>query len=150
MRKALLVVLLVAASFAGGAVVNGPGLTWAKGLIGGKMRESEAIPTLNLADDGNASSSRPNGDPAPPKSTPFPAAPRLPWAADFAPSVTTPTPAPRPEPKPVAVAELPSETKPPLGTPQVEAPSLEVPPELPPSRRPGATPREKTWRSRRP
>ncbi len=34
MRKALLAVTLVAASFAGGAVVNGPGLAWVCGLLG--------------------------------------------------------------------------------------------------------------------
>jgi hypothetical protein len=33
MRKALFCVILVAASFAGGAVVNGPGLTWAKAMV---------------------------------------------------------------------------------------------------------------------
>jgi hypothetical protein len=38
MRKALLVVALIAASFAGGAAVNGPGLSWAKELLGTMMR----------------------------------------------------------------------------------------------------------------
>jgi hypothetical protein len=51
-RKALLVVTLVAASFAGGAAVNGPGLKWAKGLLIGKMRQGDAIPTLEIDDQG--------------------------------------------------------------------------------------------------
>lgn len=34
MRKALLVVALIAASFAGGAVVNGPGLAWVRNNLG--------------------------------------------------------------------------------------------------------------------
>lgn len=34
MRKALLVIALIAASFAGGAVVNGPGLAWLRNTLG--------------------------------------------------------------------------------------------------------------------
>ena len=51
LRKALLVVALVLASFAGGAAVNGPGLTWLKGLIGDRLHRGDAIPTLDV-DDG--------------------------------------------------------------------------------------------------
>lgn len=51
LRKALLVVALVFASFAGGAVVNGPGLTWLKGLIVDRLHRGDAIPTLDV-DDG--------------------------------------------------------------------------------------------------
>ena len=51
MSKALLVIALVAASFAGGAVINGPGAKWVKTLIGSRLQESDSIPTLDL--DGN-------------------------------------------------------------------------------------------------
>lgn len=42
MRKALLVIALVAASFAGGAAVNGPGLAWLKNALGLTAIEVEA------------------------------------------------------------------------------------------------------------
>lgn len=45
MRQALFAVMLVAASFAGGAVVNGPGLRWAQNMVLGRM---------GLEEDGDA------------------------------------------------------------------------------------------------
>ena len=51
MRKVLLVLALIAASFAGGAAVNGPGLKWIQGLIGDHLHQAESIPTLDV-DDG--------------------------------------------------------------------------------------------------
>jgi hypothetical protein len=47
MRKALLAVALVGASFAGGAAVNGPGLRWALDLVGGGPAEDGSIPVLD-------------------------------------------------------------------------------------------------------
>ena len=37
MRKALFAVVLVSASFAGGAAVNGPGLRWAQAMVLGRL-----------------------------------------------------------------------------------------------------------------
>ena len=51
LRKVLLVLALIAASFAGGAAVNGPGLKWIQGLIGDHLHQGDAIPTLDV-DDG--------------------------------------------------------------------------------------------------
>ncbi len=42
MRKALLVLALIAASFAGGAVVNGPGLAWLRANLGISLLEVES------------------------------------------------------------------------------------------------------------
>jgi hypothetical protein len=47
LRKALLAVALVGASFAGGAAVNGPGLRWALSLVGGVPDEDGSIPILD-------------------------------------------------------------------------------------------------------
>ncbi len=51
MRKALLVVVLIAASFAGGAVVNGPGLRWAQACVLQRMGIGEEKPTEVLSPD---------------------------------------------------------------------------------------------------
>jgi hypothetical protein len=50
-RKALLVVVLIAASFAGGAVVNGPGLRWAQACVLQRMGIDGVKPTEILAAD---------------------------------------------------------------------------------------------------
>lgn len=47
MRKALLAVALVGASFAGGAAVNGPGIRWALSLVGGVPDADGSIPILD-------------------------------------------------------------------------------------------------------
>lgn len=49
MGKALLVVVLIAASFAGGAVVNGPGLRWAQACVLQRMGIGEDKPTEVLS-----------------------------------------------------------------------------------------------------
>ena len=107
MRKVLLVVALVAASFAGGAAVNGPGLQWLKGLVRDRMGRDEAIPTLDVdVDDGSsiatatatAKTSEPEADPPKPE-VPVPIAP-------------VPQPEAKPEPPPLAAPKTPSEPSP--------------------------------------
>lgn len=108
LRKALLVVALVFASFAGGAVVNGPGLSWLKGLIGDRLHRGDAIPTLDV-DDG------------PPVAV-----------ADAEPS-----PAPAPAPAPIAAAAKPASPAP-EDAPHILAPANSDPPADPPASSPVA------------
>lgn len=98
MRKALFAVVLVAASFAGGAVVNGPGLQWAQAML------------LNGA-SGDESAS---GDSAPPKvaeSGPTETIPSKPIPSLVVASQTGPAPADKPAAAPKAdVPSSPPET----------------------------------------
>lgn len=66
MRKALLVLALIAASFAGGAVVNGPGLAWLRANLGLSLLEIEAKPPASAARDLKKAQQY---DPLPPKSS---------------------------------------------------------------------------------
>ena len=67
MRKALLVVVLIGASFAGGAVVNGPGLRWAQACVLQRMGIGADRPTEVLsADTLNTSAAVDEGIPAQP------------------------------------------------------------------------------------
>lgn len=100
MRKALLVIAMVAASFAGGAVVNGPGLAWVRDLLGldpvkvGPLdppAPNLAPPVVEVADD-----PPPTEEPALPQPAPAPS-PKPATGEAEAVAVATPTP---PEPKP--------------------------------------------------
>lgn len=74
MRKALLVLTLVAASFAGGAVVNGPGLAWLRSMVGlTALRISdESMTTDPTPSTQNERASALDRDPAAPVSKPDP------------------------------------------------------------------------------
>jgi hypothetical protein len=50
-RKGLLVVLMVAASFAGGSVINGPGLSWARGRFHDYLTEVFGSPGIQSSSD---------------------------------------------------------------------------------------------------
>ncbi|HWE40064.1 MAG TPA: hypothetical protein VG406_26165 [Isosphaeraceae bacterium] len=92
MRKALFAVVLVAASFAGGAVINGPGLAWARSLLRPKATE---VGTL-LPPPPNDPPPRPESADDDPDAAPaIPAAPRPPLSID-----TPNGPVTRPEAKP--------------------------------------------------
>jgi hypothetical protein len=124
LRKALLVVALVFASFAGGAVVNGPGLSWLKGIIGDRLHRGDAIPTLDV-DDGPPLAVA-DAEPNPPPDTPVaeklasPAAEDAPPAPVAAkPETAPPSDAPAPaEPSPLPLPELPASAP----TPKAPAP----------------------------
>ena len=112
LRKALLVVTLVFASFAGGAVVNGPGLSWLKGIIGDRLHRGDAIPTLDV-DDGPPVAVA-DSEPSPPPATPEAAKPARPPPAGLpeppAPRARRPTPArPGPPAAPVSASPPPSD-----------------------------------------
>lgn len=100
MRKALLVVALVAASFAG-AAVNGPGLKWAKSALGSRLHDSESIPTLDVSD--GPPKPRPDEEPDPPSGRDaIPSTPAPPLGSDFKPRdrpAASAPPRPRPEPE---------------------------------------------------
>ncbi len=55
MRKALFAIVLIAASFAGGAVINGPGLRWAQTFL---------LSRLNMDGEGDVDASATPGEPA--------------------------------------------------------------------------------------
>ncbi len=63
MRKALFAIVLVAASFAGGAVVNGPGLRWAQTQLMSHLGMDDVEP---IARDANASTEEIPSRPIPP------------------------------------------------------------------------------------
>ncbi|AGA24685.1 hypothetical protein [Singulisphaera acidiphila] len=109
MRKAIFAVMLVGASFAGGAVVNGPGLRWAQTMI---------LSHLNGGDDNDNDEHDEAADsPATPKSTvgqeplaPIPSDPIAPAravvTAPASPEKDTAKPDPsRPEPAAAAIAD---------------------------------------------
>jgi hypothetical protein len=134
LRKALLVIAMVAASFAGGAVVNGPLLAWFRSATGLDAAPIEPIEPADLA----APMVRMEAPPEPTGSAPSPAganAPAVPTraiAADPPAASPEPTPTP-PEPTPADEAPKPLElggTPPPLaapsGGPVAEAPAPSV------------------------
>jgi hypothetical protein len=119
-RKALLVLALIAASFAGGAAVNGPGLAWLRDAVG--LTPPRIEPGLS-ADDPNADFDL---DPAPKRTARArPSTPRRPSASASAPASATASP--------MADAE-PSQSV----TPNNERPTPEPPPTAPPSSPPPA------------
>lgn len=158
MRKALFAVVLVAASFAGGAVVNGPGLRWAQTVVMSRLgleeEEADHVPTPAAAPpESEVSPSRPIPPlvAGPPESKPAPApAPEKPSATPGPhapePSERTraeePTPAPKPQTKPTpeVVARVPELS--PMSS--ADAPPPLLPPEpLPTSLEPRPTPKPK-------
>ncbi len=139
MRKALLVVILVAASFAGGAAVNGPGLKWVKALISSRLRQGPPIPTVEVDSDPPAVSESPAAPPVPVVDD-VPSAPAPGLGLDLlaahraatpeaAPIAQPPSPAEAPSPSPAAapvlVAEPPAEIQEPAPSTPAEAPKKE-------------------------
>ena len=124
MRKALLVITLVAASFAGGAVVNGPGLHWLKGQISSRLRQGDAIPTVEVDTEPPAVSSDPK-----PSAEDVPAAPAPTLVEGLIPSGG---PSPPPAPAAAVKADDPPSSAttpapPPLGEPPSELKAPDVP-----------------------
>ena len=154
MRKALFAVVLVAASFAGGAAVNGPGLRWAQTVVMSRLGLEEEgadhVPTP-AADPPEVSPSRPIPPlvALPPESKPAPAvAPEKPSATPgpHAPEPSertraeTLTPKPQLEPTPEVVARVPDLSL----TSSADAPPPLLPPEpLPTSLEPSPKPSPK-------
>ena len=106
LRKALLVVTLVAASFAGGAAVNGPGLKWVKTLIANRLRQADAIPTVAV----DAEPPKVEADPPAPALRPaenVPSIPAPPLTGSLAPSASAEPPTPAASPEPLAPAPTP-------------------------------------------
>jgi hypothetical protein len=102
-RKALFAVVLVAASFAGGAVINGPGLAWARTLLKPKAPEVGTLlpPPPNDPPTRPASAEDDDPDAAPT----IPAAPRPPLTIETPKGSTTrPDPDPKPNSKPKATS----------------------------------------------
>ena len=152
MRKALFAVVMVAASFAGGAAANGPGLAWARALIQaqtqGPVRPRLAPLPPRSADDRPATrddAATPTTDvpaaPAPPLvlaapilDTPSPSRDKVPPSS---PPASSPEPAP-PEPLDPKVLGLdPAPANPPSPDPPTDAPVV-VP--APPTPAPTPTP----------
>jgi hypothetical protein len=101
LRKALFAVMLVGASFAGGAVVNGPGLRWAQAMILSHLNGNDEDET---SDDEDAEANGPvQGPLAPIPSEPLaPQGGAAPAVADARPESTTP-------PAAMSKAETPSQ-----------------------------------------
>jgi hypothetical protein len=139
-RKAILVVALIGASFAGGAVVNGPGLVWAQSYLTHQLG-GDAPPPVD--DDLAAPSIEeiPLDDDSPPGGA-LPAAPLPPLEAGAvaaSPVVDAPAPAPAPAPTPAVEEPAPidvSAADPPLSGPSVETAADDVPPPPAPSSAP--------------
>ena len=103
MRQALFAVVLVAASFAGGAVVNGPGLRWAQAMVwnraglGAEGTEAPAPtpPVAAKAEDRPASEAPLASQDAPRHATEKPRAPEptAPTPPEAPPAVPPPAPA---------------------------------------------------------
>ena len=124
LRKALLVVALVFASFACGAVVNGPGLTWLKGLIGDRQHRGDAIPTLDVDDGPPVAVADVEPSPAPVVVAAAAAKPASP-AFEDAPPTLAPTKADPPADPP---ADTPVAPEPgPLPLPELPAPATPAP-----------------------
>ena len=70
MRKALLIIVLVGASFAGGAIVNGPGLQWLQSTVLTRMGIGEEKGPELVVSDGDLAGPTPSRDDVP--STPIP------------------------------------------------------------------------------
>ena len=144
MRKALLVIALVAASFAGGAAVNGPGLKWVKGQISSRFHQGDAIPTLDVDDAPPKAEDEAKPESPPPDAIPSAPAPFL--GANLT-KATPPQPAnPRPtEATPIAAEPSSAEGKA-ITEPPTEEPRLPVdssPPPLTSPSDPPAMPRPK-------
>jgi hypothetical protein len=138
LRKVLLVLALIAASFAGGAAVNGPGLKWLQGQIGEHLHQAEPIPTLDV-DDGPsgsvdllaAANSEPAAkvavaDPSPPLSE-VPAAP-APLLGNGLSRDAKPANAKPAAPQPPAAISLPPAQTTPVDDPTEPSPLAEPPP----------------------
>ncbi|HEX8200290.1 MAG TPA: hypothetical protein VF590_07370, partial [Isosphaeraceae bacterium] len=138
MRKGLFAVVLVAASFAGGAAVNDLGRGWLRSLIGGQVpRESVAVA---LAVDGDepatpkAKDDAPGGGIAPVGEIPAADPPALIPAPPPRPDPSVPAPREAPGPGPVGAGAKPEAQPPGALDPEalrVEAPRDEGPPPLP-------------------
>jgi hypothetical protein len=133
LRKAILVVALIGASFAGGAVVNGPGLGWAQNYLTHQLGGDAPAPV-----DGDPAAPSIDEIPVVDDSAPggaLPAAPLPPLAtaAALPTPLPTPTPISTPIPTPAPVAEEPapidlSAAEPPLSGPSAETAPDDVPP----------------------
>jgi hypothetical protein len=131
LRKGLFAIVLVAASFAGGAVVNGPGLRWVRDMV--LNPPGAEIATTSLGDapaggnDGVAPVAEIPSTPIPPlvvpsgssDPAPAPAPPRV--AAAEPPRPRAPEPPRSPEPKPAL--PLPSPLPVPTPVPAEKAPA---------------------------
>lgn len=116
MRKLFFAVLLIASSFAGGVVVNGPGLQWAQAMIMSRASGDESE-----SGDEDSSSTKPK--PAAP-AEPFPAAPIPPLIAS---AEISSTPQPKPQsPKPADPAPTPATTPSPAPMPTPSGADLEA------------------------
>ena len=114
MRKALLVIALIAASFAGGAVVNGHGLAWARKMVLGQGNDGYVA----LRGDDLVKS---DPDPAKTRSDPPPDVPSAPpKPLDEIPSPRPPVDAPEaPKPEAPEKVDIPAPPDP----PKTEAPT---------------------------
>ncbi len=106
MRKGLFALVLVAASFAGGAAINGPGLAWARGLFE-KLAHPRVAALARVATPREADEPPPPGRPDP--ASDIPEAARAPLGLD-APRLAPPPSRSRPEapapPEPLAPPDL--------------------------------------------
>ena len=106
MRQAFFAVMLVAASFAGGAVVNGPGLRWAQDMLFNR---------IGLDDGGGDDSDA--GGPSEGEESTIPAAPIPPLAVEPTETETEPDQVPPAGPLPVPLARTPATSMAAAGTP---------------------------------
>ena len=105
MRKGLFALVLVAASFAGGAAINGPGLAWARALIDkpGRPRPMALVPPSMAGAGGGAETPTSRGEGAP--GTDIPDASRSPLVLDAPTLEPAPLSAERPRVEAPKVAE---------------------------------------------
>ncbi len=147
MRKALFAIVLIAASFAGGAVVNGPGLRWAQTLVMNRLGiDGDDEPAARTTATAGPASEEIPARPIPPLIVEPPA----PGKAAPVAEVSRPEPAGQ-APKSASASVLPALTPVPAGTTQppdpvaprtvAHAPEPETPPLATASRAPD---REKT------
>lgn len=136
MKKALFAVVLVAASFAGGAAINGPGLAWARTLLRPKpVALGPLLPPPPNDPPPRAEGSDATGADDPDAPPAIPAAPRPPLTVDLPskgtkPAVTKPVAKPSAPPErldPKAVAEGTTTLEGPAPTPGDDDPALDPP-----------------------
>ncbi|MFO0951651.1 MAG: hypothetical protein U0835_10975 [Isosphaeraceae bacterium] len=152
MRQALFAIVLVAASFAGGAVVNGPGLRWAQNAAMSRLGfgDDDEVPRHDSRPDDPDATTEPDAGPTVGPSSEAPktaASARIPVAPPAAPTPAAPRPADAP-PAPLA-DEIPASPIPPLvleppAAEKVEetpkAPEVKAAAAEPPAARPAETP----------
>jgi hypothetical protein len=134
LRKGSFALLLVLASFAGGAAVNGPGLQWAKDQLFSTVLSNSTIGQVDEADTepGNETDAEPDGDAlkrpaAPPPPLKFPPIARSPKAESASTSELELDPIASESAKPSGVtpeaetqaAQSPTETPPAVAAPRV-------------------------------